>query len=150
MNGSPSHKGRPPFQYFPPTSSREFPASSPQRPRVHAERRSSGNATRNGIVALTGTARATSAQSTNRHAHSSKVSSQVVDCRYKVWVSTVSTFEENSSKTDNFKVKPVVGPPPKAIREAARHKDIRSTERYMKAREERLKTLMGKMAMRSA
>ncbi len=36
------------------------------------------------------------------------------------------------------------------VREAARHKDIRTTERYMKAREERLKTLMGKMAMRSA
>jgi site-specific recombinase XerD len=36
------------------------------------------------------------------------------------------------------------------VREAARHKDIRTTARYMKAREERLKTLMGKMAMRSA
>jgi hypothetical protein len=36
------------------------------------------------------------------------------------------------------------------VREAARHKDIRTTERYMKAREERLKALMGKMASRSA
>lgn len=36
------------------------------------------------------------------------------------------------------------------VREAARHKDIRTTERYMKAREERLRALMGKMAMRSA
>ena len=35
-------------------------------------------------------------------------------------------------------------------KEAARHKDIRTTERYMKAREERLKALMGKMASRSA
>src|SRR5688500_1169140 len=34
------------------------------------------------------------------------------------------------------------------VKEAARHKDIRTTERYMTAREERLKTLMGKMAGR--
>jgi hypothetical protein len=36
------------------------------------------------------------------------------------------------------------------VREAARHKDIRTTERYMKAREERLKALMSKLADRSA
>ena len=36
------------------------------------------------------------------------------------------------------------------VREAARHKDIRTTERYMKAREERLKALMGKMAERGS
>jgi site-specific recombinase XerD len=35
-------------------------------------------------------------------------------------------------------------------KEAARHKDIRTTERYMKAREDRLKTLMSKLADRSA
>lgn len=34
------------------------------------------------------------------------------------------------------------------VKEAARHRDIRTTERYMKAREERLKALMGKMADR--
>ena len=34
------------------------------------------------------------------------------------------------------------------VKEAARHKDIRTTERYMKAREERLRTLMGKMGNR--
>jgi site-specific recombinase XerD len=36
------------------------------------------------------------------------------------------------------------------VKEAARHKDIRTTERYMKAREERLKALMAKMSERSA
>jgi site-specific recombinase XerD len=36
------------------------------------------------------------------------------------------------------------------VKEAASHKDIRTTERYMKAREERLKALMGKMSGRSA
>jgi hypothetical protein len=30
---------------------------------------------------------------------------------YKVWVSTVSTFDNNSTKTDNFKVKPNTVPP---------------------------------------
>lgn len=34
---------------------------------------------------------------------------------YKVWVSTVSTFEENSSKTDNFKVKAGPQPPPATL-----------------------------------
>jgi site-specific recombinase XerD len=34
------------------------------------------------------------------------------------------------------------------VKEAARHKDIRTTERYMKAREARLKALMGKMGDR--
>ena len=34
------------------------------------------------------------------------------------------------------------------VKEAARHRDIRTTERYMKAREERLKALMAKMAER--
>jgi site-specific recombinase XerD len=36
------------------------------------------------------------------------------------------------------------------VKEAARHKDIRTTERYMKAREERLRALMAKMSERSA
>jgi integrase len=36
------------------------------------------------------------------------------------------------------------------VKEAARHKDIRTTERYKKAREERLRALMAKMADRSA
>lgn len=31
---------------------------------------------------------------------------------YKVWVSTVSTFDNNSTKTDNFKVQPSVDPTP--------------------------------------
>jgi len=31
---------------------------------------------------------------------------------YKVWVSTVSTFDNNSTKTDNFKVQPSVEPTP--------------------------------------
>lgn len=34
------------------------------------------------------------------------------------------------------------------VKEAARHKDIRTTERYMKAREQRLRALMGKMSER--
>ena len=34
------------------------------------------------------------------------------------------------------------------VKEAARHKDIRTTERYMTAKEERLKALMAKMATR--
>src|SRR5205085_8080620 len=33
---------------------------------------------------------------------------------YKVWVSTVSTFVNDSSNTDNFKVTPSIGPPPQA------------------------------------
>ena len=36
------------------------------------------------------------------------------------------------------------------VKEAARRKDIRTIERDMKAREERLKALMSKMAERSA
>ena len=36
------------------------------------------------------------------------------------------------------------------VKEAARHKDIRTTERYMKAREDRLKALMAKMADRGS
>ena len=35
------------------------------------------------------------------------------------------------------------------VREAARHKDIRTTERYMKAREVRLKALMSKLSTTS-
>jgi hypothetical protein len=33
---------------------------------------------------------------------------------YKVWVSAVATFDNASTKTDNFKVKPATGPPPQA------------------------------------
>jgi site-specific recombinase XerD len=36
------------------------------------------------------------------------------------------------------------------VKEAVRHKDIRTTERYMKAREERVRALMTKMASRAA
>ncbi len=36
------------------------------------------------------------------------------------------------------------------VKDATRHKDRRTTERDMKAREERLKVLMGKVAGRSA
>ena len=34
------------------------------------------------------------------------------------------------------------------VKEAARHKDIRTTERYMKARDERLKARMSKLGKR--
>jgi site-specific recombinase XerD len=36
------------------------------------------------------------------------------------------------------------------VKEAVRHKDIRTTERYMTAREDRVRALMAKMASRSA